>query len=540
VLTTHRRLDAGQVARRGSLATYHSVAEIDGEPHAIRNDLIGATFTRSTERGRALACVAHVTDIHITDVESPARFEFINREYADPRFLELLPMQRPQEALNVHALEAMVQTINRIEGGPVTGAPLHLVAMTGDAVDNGQWNELNAFIDVFDGGLVRIDSGAPGYEGVQAPHWPDDIHWKPDGAAHGEDVFMSAYGFPHMPGLLERALQPFHAGGLSVPWIACHGNHEELSQGVGIVTSNLAAAMAGTRKPFRLPDSFDRDSALQMFVNRPETFMTGPAINVTADPSRRPLDGGAFVDAFFRSTARPRGHGFKAENRQDGNGYYVFDTPAVRFITLDTACPAGGAEGCLDADQMHWLERRLEEVHSTFRSRHGVNVSTSHRDRLVVILSHHGLDSVTNRRSNSPVEPDDLLALLLRFSNVVLWLNGHIHANRVRPRHDPRRAGGGFWEVTTASLVDWPCQGRVVEIIDAGEGMLAIACTMVDHDGAIQPGGGETLDLAGLHRELAGNTPFVGFTCDRSGTPLDRNVILSLRAPFSPAHLHAP
>jgi hypothetical protein len=157
----------------------------------------------------------------------------------------------------------------------------------------------------------------------------------------------------------------------------------------------------------------------------------------------------------------------------------------------------------------------------------------------VVMLSHHDLDSLTNRRSNSPVQRDDLLALLLRFSNVVLWLNGHIHANRVRPRHDPGRAAGGFWEVTTASLVDWPCQGRVVEIIDAGEGMLAIVGTMVDHDGAIEPGDGEALDLAGLHRELAGNAPFVGFASTRSGTPLDRNVILPLRAPFPTARLHA-
>jgi metallophosphoesterase (TIGR03767 family) len=539
VLTTHRRLDAGTVARRGSLAPYHFVAEVDGEPHAVRNELVGATFTGSVKPGRALACLAHLTDLHITDVESPARFEFINREYADPRFRELLPMQRPQEALNAHAVEAMVQTINRIEVGPVSGTPLQLVVMTGDAVDNAQQNELDAFVDLFEGGLVRVDSGAQGYEGVQAPHWPDDINWKPDGVAHGEDVFRSAYGYPHMPELLERALLPFHASGLRLPWIACHGNHEELSQGVGIVTANLAAAMAGNRKAFRLPDSFDRDSALELFVNRPEAFMAGSAISVTPDPARRPLGRGAFVEAFFRSTARPRGHGFKSDNRQDGNAYYVFDTPAVRFITLDTACAAGGADGCLDPDQMHWLERRLEEAHSTFRSRHGVSVSTSHRDRLVVILSHHGLDSLTNRRGNSPVEPGDLLALLLRFSNVILWLNGHIHANRVQPRLDSGGAGGGFWEVTTASLVDWPCQGRLVEIIEAGGGMLAIACTMVDHDGASRPGGVEALDLAGLHRELAGNTPWVGFASDRAGTPLDRNVILPLRAPFPPARTHA-
>jgi metallophosphoesterase (TIGR03767 family) len=538
-LTIHRRLDAGPIVRTGSIAPYRSIAEVEGEPHAVRSEL-GATGTELPRGGRALACLAQLTDLHMTDVESPARFEFVNREYADPRFRELLPMQRPQEALNACALEAMVRTINEIEGGPVTGAPLELVLMTGDAVDNAQENELNLFIDLFDGGYANPKSGGTEYEGVQAPSWPGDIYWRPDGVAHGEDLFASAYGFPHLPDLLERALQPFQAGGLRLPWIGCHGNHEELCQGVGIVTAKLEAALAGTRKPFRLPDSFDRDAALETFVNRPEAFMAGPVIDVTADRSRRPLRRDSFVDAHFRFGARPRGHGFKAQNQEDATAYYVFDTPAVRFITLDTACPAGGADGCLGADQIRWLERRLEEVHSKFQSRHGRRVTTAHQDRLVVILSHHGLDTLSNPRAvgSAYVTADEVPALLHRFGNVVLWLNGHIHANRVRPRPDPGGATGGFWEVTTASLVDWPCQGRLVEIVDAGDGMVAIACTMVDHDGAISAGDSELEDLAGLHRELAGNVPVAGFASGRAGGPQDRNVILPLRAPFPLRGLH--
>ncbi len=97
-----------------------------------------------------------------------------------------------------------------------------------------------------------------------------------------------------------------------------------------------------------------------------------------------------------------------------------------------------------------------------------------------------------------------------------MWLNGHIHANRITPR-------GSFWEVTTSSLVDWPCQARLVEIFKTRGGLLAIACTMLDHDGA---------SLAGLHRELAGNVPLNGFDSWRPGTPADRDVTLLLRAPF--------
>ena len=472
----------------------------------------------------------------MTDVESPARFEFINREYADPRCRELLPMQRAQEALNAHAIDAMVRTLNEVAGGPVTGGPLELVVFTGDGVDNVQGNELDAFIGLLEGGLVSPNSGGPGYEGVQAAGWPDDFLWKPDGSEMGQDVHQSAFGFPQIPGLIERALQPLQAAGLSLPWLGCHGNHEEVCQGVGVVNPALAAATIRTRKPLRLPDGLDPDRIVETFVARPEVFMTGPYVDVTSDPARRPFALDEFVDAHLRSRARPSGHGFSEENRERGTAYYVHDTPAVRFITLDTACPAGGAQGCITADQLHWLERRLEEAHSSFRSRGGATVRTGREDRLVVILSHHGFDSLTNQRTHQAAPGSDhvdrgqLLETLLRFSNVVLWLNGHIHANRVQPRPDQSGQGGGFWEVTTASLVDWPCQGRVVELSDIGDGMLAIACTMVDHQGS---------ELAGLHRELAGNAPAGGFTAGRAGTPLDRNVILPLRAAFALERLHS-
>jgi metallophosphoesterase (TIGR03767 family) len=531
-LTVHHRLDAGPVQRRGSLSAYRSVIEVDGEPHLVRSELVGSTVGETIKTDMtAIGCVAHITDLHMTDVESPARFEFINRQYADPRFRELLPMHRAQEALNAHAIEAMIQTINRIGGAPLTGRKLDLVAMTGDAVDNVQGNELAAAISLLEGGLVQPKSGGPEYEGVQSPGWPDDLFWKPDGAAGGEDLYRTTLGFPHIPGLIDRALRPFRATGLSLPWLGCHGNHEEVCQGIGVVNQALAAATVRTRKPLRLPEDFDLDTVVETFIQRPEAFMAGPYIDVVADPARRPFMFGEYIDAHFASGARPGGHGFTAQNREEGTAYYVHDTPAVRFITLDTACPGGGAEGCLTVSQLHWLERRLEEVHSSFRSRDGTSVRTSHDDRLVVILSHHGFDTLTNSRAHPEArhaEAADLLDTLLRFGNVVLWLNGHIHANRVRARPDPRGKGGGFWEVTTASLVDWPCQGRIVEILDADEGLLAIACTMVDHEGS---------ELASLHRELSGNAPFGGFAAGRAGTPLDRNVILPLRAPFSPARL---
>jgi len=502
VLTTRRRLGAGAVRGQGSRRKYHELAELEGEPHVIRRDLVDDKEQSPIEPKRAIAVIAHITDLHVTDVQSPARFEFVNRDWEDPRFQNLLTMQRPQEALNMHAIDAMVQTLNGIEAAPITGSALELVAMTGDAIDNVQRNELDNFLALLDGGVVKPDSGEPGYEGVQLVAWPDDIFWKPDGPEDG-DVFRRDLGFPAAPGLLDHAMQEFEATGLRKPWLGCHGNHEEVCQGMGIVTPALAKAMIGTRKPMDLPLGLDRDTAVETFVERPEFFLTGESMDVTPDRERRPISRGEFVEALHMPAP-----------------YYVHDTPAVRFITLDTVCSAGDADGSIDAPQLHWLERRLEEAHSSFRSRDGSTGRTRHQDRLVVVLSHHGLDTLSNPRADRV--SDALLQLLLRFQNVVLWLNGHIHANRITPRADPKGAHG-FWEVTTSSLVDWPCQARLVELFDAGEGVLGIACTMVDHQGS---------DLAKLHRELAANVPFNGFDSWREGTPEDRNAILLLRAPF--------
>jgi len=473
----------------------------DGETHRVRHDLEGSSLEQRAHFGEVLACVAHLTDLHLTDVQSPARFEFINREYADPRFRELLPMHRPQEALNVHAIAAMVRTLNAIVGAPITGNPIDLAIMSGDAVDNAQWNELATFMTLLDGGQVRADSGGERYEGVQSPGWPDDFFWKPDGAVKGDDLMRAAYGFPHVPGVLERALAPFRSAGLRMPWLGCHGNHEQVSQGVGIVTPALAAAMVGFHKPIALPDGLDRDTVVEMFVRRPEAFMAGPDLPVTPDADRRPF------------TRRE----FDAAIRQDGTAYYVHDTPAVRFVVLDTVCTAGGADGCIDEDQVGWLDRRLREA----------------RDRPVVITSHHTLDTMGNKRragGSRYIDPSAVIDVVHAAGNVVLWLNGHIHANAIRPRPDPRGNGRGFWEVTTSSLVDWPCQARLVELFDAGDGLLAIACTMVDHDGPTDPAGAiEPEQMAALHRELAGNVPIAGFDSGRDGSPLDRNVILPVR-----------
>jgi metallophosphoesterase (TIGR03767 family) len=538
-LTTQRRLGLGAVLRHGRSAPYRAIEIGEGEPHLVRDDFgaAGAPGSGAPDPGRPLLCLVHITDLQLADVQSPARFEFLNARFADPRYAQILPVQRPHEALTAHAVDATIRTLGAVRG-QATGLPPQLAVTTGDAIDNAQWNELQAFLTLFEGGVVVADSGGPHYEGVQSPCWPGDIFWRPDGpGAGGPDFFRREYGFPHHPGLLRRALREFAATGLGLPWLSCFGNHEALNQGVGRQTTGLASALTGSSKPTELPAGFDHDRALELFTDQPEAFMAGPSLAVTPDAYRRPITRRDFVDAHLRVGSRPFGHGFSERNRLDGTAYYAYDTPAARFIALDTSCLAGGAAGCLDWDQARWLEARLAEVHSAYRAPDGGEVATGHDDRLVILFSHHGTSTLDNGRcahagpgGEPALDAAGLEALLHRFPNVVLWLNGHTHTNAIRPRRDPDDPARGFWEVTTCAVADWPCQTRVVELVDHGA-YLSIVTTMVDHDTPTAPASLQTTDdLAALHRELAANVPWA--VSALAGTAADRNTDLRVRPPF--------
>ena len=69
--------------------------------------------------------------------------------------------------------------------------------------------------------------------------------------------------------------------------------------------------------------------------------------------------------------------------------------------------------------------------------------------------------TLVNDFGGGRVLADRLGRLLERFPNVVAWVNGHTHEHRITPH--PRPDGGGWWEITTSSHVDWPQQSRLID-----------------------------------------------------------------------------
>jgi 3',5'-cyclic AMP phosphodiesterase CpdA len=437
-----------------------------GEPHVVRTGLGAPAKKGRANRRTPVLAFAQLSDVHIVDAQSPARAE-IGESVSSSAY-------RPQELLSAHVADAMVRRLNNIGTGPVSGAPLALAIQTGDNSDNSQYNEIRWNIDVLDGGTVQPDSGdLTRYEGVMDadPDFYDPYFWHPGGPPAGakEDVPTRTHGFPTVRGLLDLARQPFDARGLAMPWYAVFGNHDQLVQGNFAQSAGLKARAVGSTK-----------------------VTTMGTRTVTPDPARRLLSRAETIEEHFTTTGLPVGHGFTEDNRSTGVGYYSFDQGEVRFLVMDTVNENGGPDGSVAQSQFTWLAEQL----------------AASAGKLVITASHHTSWTTDNDRVLAGAEPrvlgPALVELFLQHENVVAWVNGHTHDNKILAHARPD--GSGFWEINTASHIDWPQQSRLIELMDNQDGSLSIFCTMVDHAARRRARSYEgVLQLASLSRQLSAN-----------------------------------
>ncbi|MFF5130266.1 TIGR03767 family metallophosphoesterase [Streptomyces syringium] len=503
------------VAAPGGTTGYRRLGEGPGWPRVVRSELATGRPGRE-DRRTTLASFVQFTDLHLTDVQHPLRYEFFRAGDAGA--------WRPHEALTLPGAVALVERVNKLRRGPATGTPLGFVITTGDNGDENAKIEAEWFLTALSGGRLNPQTGDPRrYEGVQDSGLK--LYWHPDSALNDDDKKL---GYPRIPGYLRAATRRVDSPGLRIPWYSTFGNHDLLSGGCYPAKGSFIEEVCVGNKKLQTISAAEAKWLMEGEVAGVDP--KGERIRallrehkrklrtVTADPRRVPLSAREYIAAHLDPAHKgrgPLGHGYTRANLDSGELYYSFRvSDRVVGISLDSTDPGGHYQGSLGTAQLKWLERTLKD----------------HRDEYALIFSHHPSWSMNNLTPD-PARPgekrhdgNELIALLQRHPNVLAWINGHSHRNRVRPR-------GSFWEVSTASHVDYPQLARVIEVTDNKDGTVSLFTTLIESAAPYRTDYADLSQtgLASLYRELAFNAP--GSDGSLAGSPTDRNTELLLARP---------
>ncbi|MFD6437199.1 TIGR03767 family metallophosphoesterase [Streptomyces venezuelae] len=501
---------------------YRRLGDGPAWPRVVRGDLAAAVPGRE-ERRTALAAFVQFTDLHLVDVQNPLRYEYLRAQTASA--------WRPHESLSVAGAVALVERVNALRGAPATGAPLHCVVTTGDNTDNNSRAELDWFLKVMSGGRITPNTGDPRrYEGVQSSGLK--LYWHPDDSLRDGDKRL---GFPHLHGFLDAAIREVNSPGLGLPWYSTVGNHDALPGGCWAPRDPYLTEFAtGGKKLMSLDEA--RGAALWKAVKKgrdPKGARFKELLqsekrrmrSVTPDASRAPFTPAEYLQAHLdpaHTGPGPIGHGYTQENLAAATQHYTFRiSDDVLGISLDSTDPGGHYEGSLGTAQLRWLERELK-----------ANERRDGGPSYVVVFSHHTSRTMRNLR-HDPARPgearhggDEIVSLLGRYRSVLAWVNGHSHKNAITPHRTPH---GAFWEVSTASHIDFPQLARVVELTDNHDGTISLFTTLIE---SAAPHRTDFADLsqtglAALYRELSFNAP--GAKPALGGEAGDRNTELVLR-----------
>lgn len=422
-----------------------------------RLDLTSANYNRTSVTNSArLLYFFTMTDIHITDKESPAQAIYFGIKEKG-----IISAYSPAMLYSTQMLGAAVQTVNALHQINRFDFGISL----GDVSNNAQYNELRWFIDVLDGKNINPDSGIK-----------DDP----------------------VPGPGNDYQDEFKAAGIdrTIPWYSTLGNHDHFWMGTNPPSEYIRQSYTGS-EILQVGDIFTpggvtrRDFYVGVVDGKTpygNIIGAGPvesttSIQIPADVNRRFLTPGEWMNEFNNTTSNPAGHGFKEAN---GFGCYTFEpnpNVPIKVIVLDDtqgnndADVHGYGHGTLDQERYNWLVNELDKGQS--------------ESKLMIIAAHipigvkmEGiLGAFIGWSSLAAVSEKNLITKLNTYPNLIMWIAGHRHLNTVTalPSPDPvNHPELGFWVVETASLREYPQQFRTFEIIRNSDNTISILTFNVD------------------------------------------------------------
>ena|GEM_PF-887221 len=447
----------------------------NGQPYDKRLDLMPSTYTSTTPTSSVdLLRFFAITDVHITDKESPAQVLYYGYRGLPN---DMIGAYSGAMLYTTQFLDATVQTINALN----EDKPFDFGISLGDVVNSREYNELRWYIDVLDGQTINPDSGDK-----------DDP----------------------VPGPLNDYQDIYKAAGLdkSIPWYQAMGNHDQFWMGTYTPTDYILNSYTGkdilnlggdivslvrsglTTKGFYMGSIDGRTPYGDILGIGPvANFPNGNPQILAADKNRRPITRTEWMEEFFKTTSLPVGHGFSQTNIDNNFACYSFipkwNVP-IKVIVLDDTTRTGiGGWGFLDQERYDWLVNELN--------------SGQAEGKFMIIASHIpiGVEQIGNAIGWSPystISENTLIAKLHTYSNFIMWVAGHRHRNVVTAFKSPDNTHPelGFWQIETSSLREFPQQFRTFDITRNSDNTVSIFAT--DVDAAIRPG-----SLAAISRSYA-------------------------------------
>lgn len=456
---------------------------ISGGPLALdkRDDIMSPLYTYPTINDplRLLRFFA-ITDIHITDKESPSQLIYMQPLNEHKFEAGATSVYSPTMLYTTHVLDAAVQTVNALH--KIT--PIDFGISLGDTCNSTQYNELRWYIDVLDGQVIYPSSGF--HVGA------DSIDFQ----------------------------KPYKAAGLdsSIPWYQAIGNHDHFWLGSipvdvgGLGQSYTSDEVIALGNILANASDIYNTSTQQYYMGvidgstpNGEIIKTGKVgefsspPKVVADPDRRSLSRTEWKEEFFNTSTSPVGHGFALvpANQEEGFACYSFvpksDIPIKVIVLDDTQREDDGStsihgRGFLDQARWTWLKKELADGDAA--------------DQLMIIAAHvpigvqppavfhGGYDTYMDWFDNSAdpsgmqnaVDFSGLLDELHSHPNLLMWIAGHRHVNTVKAfiTDDELNPQRGFWHVETSSLHDFPQQFRMFEVNLNSDYTISIVVTNVD------------------------------------------------------------
>jgi len=415
-----------------------------GLAYEKRLDLMSTTYNSSWVRnGKTLLNFFTISDIHISDEESPSQWIFVGYKGGNSSGYS------PVMLYTTQVLDATIQTINALN----KKSQFDFWISLGDNINNAQYNELRWFIDVLDGKIINPDSGSK----------DDPIPW-----SHND--YQDEY----------------KAAGLdkSIPWYQTLGNHDHLWMWAYPLNDELRATYIGRdilnmgnvlTDPLGVKSKWYYMGAIDWSTQYWDVIWAWPVADFTtipqvpsADKNRRTLSSIEWMNEFNNTTTKPKWHWFS--NNSSSYSFEPKTNLPLKVIVLDNTQSNIDfnvkEQWYLEDKRFNWLISELDK----WQAENKLMIVSAHIPAIAVGYSNH-----------SPISRKQLIAKLNSYPNLILWISGHVHRNIVTPLKSPdiNHPEFWFWEVETSSLRDFPQQFRTFQIVRNSDNNISIFSTNV-------------------------------------------------------------